>query len=57
MNNNKAGSSGVRLDQETAHVWTLGDGRVIRCEVYLDRSEALEAVGLPSRAANPKSRT
>jgi ketosteroid isomerase-like protein len=37
--------SGVRLDRETAHIWTLEDGRVTRCEVYLDRSEALEAAG------------
>jgi ketosteroid isomerase-like protein len=37
--------SGVRLDRETAHIWTLENGRVTRCEVYLDRSEALEAAG------------
>ncbi len=42
----RGSSSGVPLDRETAHVWTLKDGRVARCEVYLDRSEALEAVGL-----------
>jgi ketosteroid isomerase-like protein len=33
--------SGVALDRETAHVWTTADGRVTRCEVYFDRSEAL----------------
>jgi ketosteroid isomerase-like protein len=44
----RGGSSGVSLDRETAHLWTLRDGRVTRCEVYLDRSEALEAAGLPS---------
>jgi ketosteroid isomerase-like protein len=37
------GKSGVRLERDTAHVWTLADGKVIRCEVYLDPSEALEA--------------
>jgi ketosteroid isomerase-like protein len=42
----RGGSSGVTLDRETAHIWTLKDRRVTRCEVYLDRSEALEAVGL-----------
>lgn len=42
----RGGSSGVTLDRKTAHVWTLRDRRVTRCEVYLDRSEALEAVGL-----------
>jgi ketosteroid isomerase-like protein len=44
----RGGSSGVRLDRETAHLWTMRDGRVIGCKVYLDRSEALEAVGLRS---------
>jgi len=33
--------SGVELDRETAHIWTVADGRVTRCEVYFDRSEAL----------------
>jgi ketosteroid isomerase-like protein len=38
----RGGSSGISLDRETAHLWTVRDGRVTRCEVYLDRSEALE---------------
>jgi ketosteroid isomerase-like protein len=33
--------SGVELDRETAHIWSMADGRVTRCEVYFDRSEAL----------------
>jgi ketosteroid isomerase-like protein len=36
--------SGVRLDRETAHIWDMADGRVTRCEVFLDRSKALRAV-------------
>ena len=36
--------SGVRLDRETAHIWDVADGRVTRCEVFLDRSEALRRV-------------
>lgn len=36
--------SGVRLDRETAHIWSIAEGRVTRCEVYFDRSEALDAV-------------
>jgi ketosteroid isomerase-like protein len=40
----RGGSSGVSLDRETAHLWILRDRRATRCEVYLDRSEALEAV-------------
>jgi ketosteroid isomerase-like protein len=42
----RGGTSGVPLDRETAHLWTLRDARVLRCTIYLDRSEALEAVGL-----------
>jgi ketosteroid isomerase-like protein len=37
--------SGVGLDRETAHVWSIADGRLTRCEVYFDRSEALDEVG------------
>ena len=36
--------SGVRLDRETAHIWDVADGCVTRCEVFLDRSEALRKV-------------
>jgi ketosteroid isomerase-like protein len=42
----EGGVSGVRLERDTAHVWTLADGKVTRCKVYLDRAEALEALGL-----------
>jgi ketosteroid isomerase-like protein len=45
----RGGSSGISLDRQTAHLWTVRDGRVTRCEVYLDRAEALEAV----RGAGP----
>jgi ketosteroid isomerase-like protein len=40
--------SGVRLDRETAHVWDIVNGRVTRCEVFLDRSEALPTVEVAS---------
>jgi ketosteroid isomerase-like protein len=40
----RGGASGVSLDRKTAHLWTVRDGRAARCEVYLERSEALEAV-------------
>ncbi len=36
--------SGVRLDRETAHIWSVADGCVTRCEVFLDRSEALRTL-------------
>jgi hypothetical protein len=38
-----------RADAEahrTAHVWTLGGGKAVRVNLYLDREEALEAAGL-----------
>jgi ketosteroid isomerase-like protein len=38
--------SGVRLDRETAHIWSIADGHVTRCEVYFDRSAAMDAVSL-----------
>ena len=40
----EGGLSGVRLERDTAHIWTLADGKVTRCDVYLDRSEALETL-------------
>jgi ketosteroid isomerase-like protein len=39
-------ASGLPLEMELAHVYTLRDGRVARCVEYFDRAEALEAVGL-----------
>jgi ketosteroid isomerase-like protein len=42
----RGGSSGISLDRETAHIWTVVEGRVVRCEVYLEPSEALAAVDL-----------
>jgi len=33
--------SRVRLERETAHIWDIADDRVTRCEIFLDRSEAL----------------
>jgi ketosteroid isomerase-like protein len=42
----EGGQSGVHLERDTAHVWTLAEGKVTCCEVYLDRAEALKAHGL-----------
>jgi ketosteroid isomerase-like protein len=39
-------ASGVELDVQTAHLWTLRHGRAVRGEVYADRDRALEAAGL-----------
>jgi uncharacterized protein len=43
----KGKGSGVEVKQPIAHVFTLRNGRVVRCELgYLDRGEALEVAGL-----------
>jgi ketosteroid isomerase-like protein len=39
-------SSHVRLQRDVAHLWSLTNGRATSVDVYLDRGEALEAVGL-----------
>jgi ketosteroid isomerase-like protein len=41
-----ARQSGAPVEISVAHVLTVRDGRVTRTEVFLDRQEALEAVGL-----------
>jgi len=38
--------SGAPVEMELAHVLTMRDGRVARTVEYMDRAEALEAVGL-----------
>ncbi len=38
--------SGVETKMEYWQVWLFRDGKVLRWEEYLDRDEALEAVGL-----------
>jgi ketosteroid isomerase-like protein len=38
--------SGVRVDTDGAHLWTLKDGKVMRLEVFSDRARALEAAGI-----------
>jgi uncharacterized protein len=43
----KGRGSGVDVSQPIADVFTLRDGRVVRCEIgYSDRGEALVAAGL-----------
>jgi ketosteroid isomerase-like protein len=42
---------GSQADVEThptAHLWTLRDGKAVRMQSYWERSDALEAAGLPS---------
>jgi uncharacterized protein len=47
--------SGAEVDARMAHVWTLREGRGIRLRQYLDRAEALEAVGLSRQDAHADS--
>jgi ketosteroid isomerase-like protein len=42
----EGGSSGVPIELETLHVWTVRTGRATGMQVFRDRSEALEAAGL-----------
>ncbi len=43
----EGGASGVPVDRDVAHVWFLRAGKASTASVYLDRTDALEAVGLP----------
>jgi ketosteroid isomerase-like protein len=38
--------SGLPTERRTAHVWTVRDGRLASIQIYRDRDEALEALGL-----------
>jgi ketosteroid isomerase-like protein len=49
----KQGGPAVAIS--AAHVVTLRDGRITRADVFLDRSDALEAVGLSEQDAHAES--
>jgi ketosteroid isomerase-like protein len=40
-------ATGLPVEMSLAQVWTLRDGKQTRMDMYSDRSEALEAAGLP----------
>ncbi len=42
----RAKGSGIEIDQELTHLWTVRDGKAIRLETYSTKREALEAAGL-----------
>ena len=42
----EGGASGVPIELETTHVWTIRGARATAMHAYRDRSEALEAAGL-----------
>jgi uncharacterized protein len=37
---------GIALERDITHVWRLRDGRAVHVTGYMDRAEALEAVGV-----------
>jgi ketosteroid isomerase-like protein len=39
-------ASGVHFEPATTNVYTFAEGKIDRVEIFLDREEALEAVGL-----------
>jgi len=41
--------SGVQTTADAAHLWTIGDGKVIRLQIFQTREEALEAAGAGGR--------
>src|SRR5215212_56835 len=45
------GASGVELDHEPAHLWTIRDGRASSLEIFIDRDAALRAAGLAADGA------
>jgi ketosteroid isomerase-like protein len=45
----EGGSSGIATERETAHLWTVRDGRLKSIQIYRDRAEGLAAVGLGER--------
>jgi ketosteroid isomerase-like protein len=42
----KGRTSGLAMHDEIAHIATVRDGKITYIEIYSDRAEALEAVGL-----------
>jgi ketosteroid isomerase-like protein len=37
---------GLPSERETAHVWSVRDGRLVAIQVFRDRADAVAAVGL-----------
>lgn len=42
----KMSYTGMRVDYEWAAIWTIQDGKVLHCQGFLNRAEALEAAGV-----------
>jgi ketosteroid isomerase-like protein len=50
-----AKTSGVKVEQSGAHVWTIEDDRALRLEIYADRKRALADVGIAPEDARSKA--
>jgi ketosteroid isomerase-like protein len=42
----RGGASGLPSERETAHVWSVRDGRLASIQIFRERADALAAVGL-----------
>ena len=42
----RGGASGLPSERETAHVWSVRDGRLAAIRIFRDRADALEALAL-----------
>ena len=47
--------SGVNVEQRNWTVWTFVDSKIARIDSYMNRTEAVEAVGLPEQDAHADS--
>ena len=43
-------TTGIRVEQRIAQVWTIHDGRALRAQTFPKLSEALAAAGLDEQA-------
>jgi hypothetical protein len=51
----KPNESDATFDMRIAHIWTVRDGEITRCEVFIERDEALAAAGLSEHDARAES--
>jgi ketosteroid isomerase-like protein len=47
--------STAMMQMRVAHVWTMRDGEAVRCQVFREREEALEAAGLSEKDLRARS--
>jgi uncharacterized protein len=38
--------SEAKVEMRVTHLWTMRDGKIARCEVFMEREQALKAAGL-----------